>query len=529
MTEIEDVDVVVLGGGINGCGTFRDLALQGLRVLLLERGDICEGASAASSRLMHGGLKYLETGEFRLVRESLVERNMLLSTAPHYVQPLECVVPVRSTWGGLVGSAARFFGLKARLDDRGHLITALGLALYDFYGRTLRSMPAHRMMRQARLRRLMPDLAPGITGAGLYYEGHITHAERLGLELVLDAEAANPRARAETHVDLLGATAGILSWRRAEGRVRQVRPRVVVNAGGAWIDAINGRLGLDSRLMGGSRGSHLIVDSPELLEALDGRMVYFGTPDGRVNLLYPFAGRVLIGATDIAQGDPDTARCSEEEDAYLISAVAEVFPRIPVRREQIVQRICGVRPLPRAGGEIGSVTRDHSIATLALPETAVPVHCLIGGKWTTFRAFSELAADRVLQDLGAPRQVSTTGLAIGGGRDFPRDASARRALAEALARRGGVSADRADVVLSRYGTRAGAYLDGLAGRGETPLASLPDFAREEIVHIAETERVGGIEDLLRRRTLIALTGRDSPAVRAEIAAILTLRKTRQTA
>ena len=131
MSDIEAWDVVIIGGGINGCATFRDLALQGVRVLLLERGDFCSGASAASSRLMHGGLKYLETGEFRLVRESLIERNMLLATAPHYVQPLECVVPVKSVWGGIVGSAARFVGIRARIADRGYAITAAGLMLYD--------------------------------------------------------------------------------------------------------------------------------------------------------------------------------------------------------------------------------------------------------------------------------------------------------------------------------------------------------------------------------------------------------------
>ncbi|MFC3088667.1 glycerol-3-phosphate dehydrogenase/oxidase [Tabrizicola soli] len=525
----EDFDVIILGAGINGCGTFRDLALQGLRVLMLERGDFCQGASAASSRLMHGGLKYLETGEFRLVRESLTERNMLLATAPHYVQPLECIVPVRSTWGGIAGSVLRFFGVKARLNDRGFLITALGLRLYDLYGRALRSMPASRMLRRRALRRLMPGLAPGISGAGVYHEGQITHAERLGLELVLDAEAANPGARAETHVELLGVEGDVLRWRRPSGGVAEARARVIVNAGGAWIDAVNARLGIESRVMGGSRGSHLIVENPELLQALDGRMVYFGTPDGRVNLLYPFQGKVLVGSTDLAQDDPDQAQCSAEEEDYLRAAVAEVFPGIPVTPGQILHRFCGVRPLPRAGGDVGAVTRDHSIVTLALPGASVPVHCLVGGKWTTFRAFAELAAERVLADLGRERTVSTAGLAIGGGRDFPRDPVARRALAEALARRGGITPGRAGVLLARYGTRAGIYVEALAGQGETMLASAPDYAREEIRHIAATERVGGLEDILYRRTLLALTGRDRPEVRAELSALLEARALRESA
>lgn len=529
MPEIQEVDVIIVGGGINGCGTFRDLALQGLRVLLLERGDFCQGASAASSRLMHGGLKYLETGEFRLVRESLTERNMLLATAPHFVLPLECVVPVKSTWGGIVGSAARFLGIKARLKDRGFLITALGLSLYDLYGRALRAMPVHRMVRRNALRRMLPDIAADISGAGIYYEGQLTHAERLGLELVLDGETANPKARAYNHVELSGVAGDVLSWRDAHGQNHAARAKVIFNAGGAWIDRVNAALGIPSHLMGGSRGSHLIVDNPALLAALDGRMIYFGTPDGRVNLLYPFAGKVLVGATDLAQADPDTAHCTEDEVAYLCAAVAEVFPDLPIRPEQVVHRFCGVRPLPRADGDIGAVTRDHSVATLALPGTAVPVHCLIGGKWTTFRAFSELAADLALAHLGLRRRISTAGLAIGGGRGFPRDGATRHSFVQRLARLGGVTEPRAAELLSRYGTRAEAYVITLRGQGETMLSTLPDHAVQEIRHIAATERVGGLDDILHRRTLIALTGRDRPETRTEIAALLEAQPQRESA
>jgi glycerol-3-phosphate dehydrogenase len=520
MPEIAEYDVVILGAGINGCGTFRDLALQGLRVLLLERGDFCQGASAASSRLMHGGLKYLESGEFRLVKESLTERNMLLATAPHYVHPLECVVPVRSVWGGIVGSAARFLGIKARMKDRGLLITALGLRLYDIYGRALQAMPNHRMLSRNGLRRLLPDLSASLAGAGIYYEGQLSHAERLGLELVLDAEAANPAARALNHVELTGVSGDVLTWRDASGRMAQARARVVVNAGGAWIDAVNARLGIPSRLMGGSRGSHLIVDHPALLKALDGRMIYFGTPDGRVNLIYPFMGKVLVGATDIAQSDPDTALCSEEEQSYLCAAVAEVFPDLPIRAEHVVHRFCGVRPLPRADGPIGAVTRDHSIASLTLPGTSIPVHCLIGGKWTTFRAFAEVAADRVLADLGLARRITTRGLAIGGGRDFPREGQARRDYVSKLALMGGITPARAEALLSRYGTRALAYCATLRGRGEAMLTQAPDHSVEEIRHIAATEKVGGLDDILHRRTLIGLLGGDCPALRAELSAVL---------
>jgi len=520
MSEAEDFDVIILGAGINGCGTYRDLCAQGLRCLLIEREDFCAGASAASSRLMHGGLKYLETGEFRLVRESLTERNMLLATASHLVHPLECVVPVRSFFGGIIGSAARFFGIKARLSDRGFLITALGLTLYDIYGRALRQMPRHRMLGRSTLHRQMPGLSADISGAGLYYEAHITHAERLGLELVLDGEAMNKASRSVTHADLLGVQGDVIHY-RSDGTAACARAKVIINAGGAWIDRINTQLGIRSLLMGGSRGSHLVIDNPELVAVLAGRMIYFGTADGRVNLIYPFAGRVLVGSTDIPNADPDAATCSDAEADYLCTAVAEVLPGIPILPDQIVQRFCGVRPLPRSESTaIGAVTRDHSIVTLTLPATTIPVLCLIGGKWTTFRGFSEQAANQVLRHLGVARKVSTAGLPIGGGLGMPRTAQGRHALVADLAAHSHLEGARVALLLSRYGTRVRDYLASLKGDQETPLRSCPDYSVQEIRHICQTERAMTVDDILRRRTLITLTGQDSADVRDQVNSIL---------
>ena len=521
MGKVEDYDVIILGGGINGCGTYRDLCAQGVRCLLIEREDFCAGASAASSRLMHGGLKYLETGEFRLVRESLTERNMLLQTAAHLVHPLECVVPVRTVFGGIVGSVARFLGLKTRLKDRGFLITGLGLALYDLYGRSLRSTPTSRMLWGQRLRQTMPGLARTITGAGVYYEAHISHAERLGLELVMDAEALNPDSLAVNHATLLGIEPGGAVLYTASNGERQVRGKVIVNAGGAWIDRINLTLGLQTRLMGGSRGSHLVVDNPPLLAALAGRMVYFGTADGRVNLIYPFAGNVLLGSTDIPQPDPDAAICTDDEAAYLCAAVAEVFPDFPITPDQIRCRFAGIRPLPRSDGpDIGAVTRDHSITTLRLPDSDLPVLCLIGGKWTTFRGFSEQTSDLVLGHLGRTRRVTTAGMAIGGGKNMPRDPAAKAMLARDIASETGTALPRVLALLGRYGTKSRAYLHSLGKRPETPLPGCPEYSQEEIRHICRTERVKTVEDVLRRRTLISLTGRDGAEVRQAVQAIL---------
>ncbi len=511
---------MILGGGINGCGTFRDLCAQGVKCLLIERDDFCAGASQGSSRLMHGGLKYLETGEFRLVRESATERNMLLHTAPHYVTALPCIVPVRSYFCGIVGSVARFLRINAPLNDRGFVITALGLALYDFYGRKFRVLPRHKLLTARALRRDMPGLDPALKGAGLYYEARISHAERLGLELVLDGEALHPASQAVNHATLLGAGDGVIRY-HAKGRDQAARARVVVNAGGAWIDKINASLGITSQHMGGSRGAHIVVRNPALWAALKGRMVYFGTADGRVNLIYPLGQNVLIGSTDIVTPDPDTATCTPAEAAYLRAAVTEVFPALPVTDDQIVYRFSGVRPLPRSdGGKTGAVTRDHSITTDTLPGATTPVLCLIGGKWTTFRGFSETATDVVLAHLDQPRHRSTAGLPIGGGRDFPQTAADKAAFLRSLSLTGGITPDRADRLLTRYGTRAALFCASLNGEAETPLQTLPDYSYQEIAHLIRTERAETADDLLRRRTTIALDGYATPEVYAEIALII---------
>lgn len=515
MSEVEEIDVLIIGGGINGCGTFRDLCAQGVDCLLIERDDFCAGASAASSRLMHGGLKYLETGEFGLVRESLTERNRLLANAPHYVSALPTILPLRTRFSGILPSVKRFFGLPAKMTDRGSLITRAGLILYDVFGHRFRSMPVHRMLGRKALEKRVSGLDAGIFAAGLYYEGQLSNAERLGLELVLDGEGLNPGSRALNHARIIAVQGDSVTFTH-EGALCTVRPKVIVNAGGAWIDAVNHDLGLASKLMGGSKGSHLIMDNPELYRALNGHMIYFGTADGRVNLCYPFMGRVLVGATDVPIEDPDDARCDADELSYMLGAMRQVFPDLDLREEHVRYRFCGVRPLPRADGDIGLVTRDHSIAELRFGQ-ATPVLCLIGGKWTTFRAFSAEATARVLSYLGVTRQTDTADMAIGGGRDFPRSSAERTLWVDRVSMQTGLPPNRVDTLLTRYGTTAETIARACVG--ETMLASLPDYSGEELSTLCRTERVGTLADLMQRRTLIAMSGRMTPEAVAECARV----------
>ncbi len=514
--------VVIIGAGINGSGLFRDLCLQGVDCLLIDRGDICEGASAAPSRLIHGGIKYLETGEFRLVRESAIERNRLLRNAPHYVKPLETVLPVRSWCGGIVPSALRCLGFKAKLVDRGAIITEIGLRIYDAFSRKVKALPDHRFFGPRRLRADYPGFAKEIVAACLYYEGRVTHAERLGLELVMDALVANPGSALRTYTTAKAGpkAGGLILTDSITGEAAEVTVDVIVNAGGAWIDKVNAALGIASQHMGGSKGSHLIVDHPQLVAALKERMIYFGTADGRVNLIYPFFGNALIGSTDIPVKDPDNVSCTPEETDYLLNVTREIFPEIRITADQILLSYCGVRPLPRSDGkDIGYVSRAHAIARDILPGTMVPVLSLIGGKWTTFRSFAAQSADVVLVQLGKVRRCSTENLPIGGGSAYPKDQVAEENFVTIFAAKFGLSSQRARILFDRYGTRATLVAASLAYGSDQPLATLPGYSAGEVVFICRNDEVRRLSDILLRRTAIAMEGGLTSPLVEEVARI----------
>jgi len=513
--------VLIIGAGINGCGVFRDLCLQGVECLLVDRGDICEGASAAPSRLIHGGIKYLETGEFRLVRESCIERNRLLRNAPHYVKPLETLVPVRSLFGGLLSSTQRFLGLKVKLNDRGLLITEIGLRLYDFFSHAIQTLPNHRLFHRAKLLQEVPLFDPSIIAAGVYYEGRVTHGERLGLELVLDGLHAKPSSQVALYSTVSRSETGQFKVTdQLTGTIRAIEADYVINAGGAWIDDVNRSLGFATHYMGGSKGSHLIVDHAELFNVLKGRMVYFGTTDGRVNLAYPFFGHVLIGSTDIKIIHPDDAYCSDEEIDYLLGAIKEIVPTIHIERRQILLTYCGVRPLPRSdGANIGEVSRDHYMAHDTIPNTDIPLVSLIGGKWTTFRAFADEASRYILAHFGIKRTHQTENESIGGGRHYPITEAEQVDWIGTKADLYLCTRPRMAELLYRYGTRAENIAASERDIGYQPLITATQYSRAEIAFLCRNEWVNRLVDILLRRTEMAMAGHVSLPLIHEVAEI----------
>ncbi|MFJ6026823.1 glycerol-3-phosphate dehydrogenase/oxidase [Pseudarthrobacter sp. NPDC092424] len=520
--------VLVVGGGINGVGTFRDLALQGVDVALVERGDYCQGASGASSHMIHGGIRYLENGEFRLVRESVVERNRLLRIAPHYVKPLQTTIPIFSTFSGVLAAPLRFLTHKqqGRPKERGAFLIKLGLSMYDSFSRDGGAVPRHQFRGRKRALAELPELRHDVKYTATYFDASVHNPERLTLDVLQDGEKAGAApsgrpgtsARASNYVSLVSMSG---TPNPGTGRGGTVRLRdelsgeefdftadVIVNTTGAWVDLTNGAMGAASSFMGGTKGSHIVLDHPGLLTACRGREIFFEHTDGRIVLIYPMGDRVLVGTTDVDADMSQDAVCTDAEIDYFFDLIGHVFPDIAVTRDQIVYTFSGVRPLPRHDAtQPGFVSRDYRIERRA-PEaggSGAVVLSLVGGKWTTFRALAEHLADDVLTELGMTRKVSTAQLPIGGGAGFPSDdAGIQRWIKAHMGT--GRDADRTALLLTRYGTRAEAVMEYLDAGPDRLLHSTRELSVRELEFMASHEQVGHLVDVLIRRTSLAFRG-----------------------
>ncbi|WP_053388187.1 glycerol-3-phosphate dehydrogenase/oxidase [Leucobacter japonicus] len=509
VTRLQDrphADVLIIGGGINGIATFRELALQGVDVALVERGDFVSGASSASSHMVHGGVRYLENGEFRLVQEAVTERNRLLRTAPHYVRPLKTTIPIFSTFSGILSAPFRLLVTHGRgkPNERGAALIKIGLTLYDTFSRDGGQVPRHQFHGKRRSLSALPQLNDGIKYTATYYDASMHDPERLALDVLHDgAVAGGDRARSANYLPAVGFENGAVQLRdETTGDEFDFTAKVILNTSGPWTDLTNAALGERTQFMGGTKGSHIVLDHPELLAATGGREIFFEHSDGRIVLIYPLKDRVLVGTTDI-NADPSTPMSATADEVdYFFDLISHVFPKITVDRSQIVYTFSGIRPLPRHDDTApGFVSRDYRI--VASERAGVPLLSLVGGKWTTFRALAAHLANDTLALLGVERTVGTETLAIGGGKNFPRSQSARtRWVAEHA---DGTDRARTEQLLERYGTRADEIL-AAAPEDSTDLPHLPGYTAAELAHLAATEDVVHLDDLLLRRTSIAFVG-----------------------
>ena len=519
-----NVSVLIVGGGINGIGTFRDLALNGVDVLLVEKGDFCSGASSASSHMAHGGIRYLENGEFRLVREAVQERNRLLQNAPHIVKPLPTTIPIFKRFSGLLNAPLKFFGMLDGPSERGSLIIKLGLMIYDAYTGREGAVPKHQFLSRKKSLAKWKQLNPNIINTATYYDGAILQPERLAVELILDAESENSDVCALNYVSMIGGSEDTIILRdELTDETYDVRPRLVINAAGPWIDFTNRKLGLSTRFIGGTKGSHVVVKHDELRKAIGDNEFFFENEDGRIVLIYPYFDCVLIGTSDIPVEHPDEAHCTDEEIDYFLSFAQRIFPSLSLTRENIVFQFSGVRPLPHSSAKtVSQISRDHSIEVLSGDWTNLrfPIYSLVGGKWTTFRAFSEQVTDKALAYLGLSRQKDTRSLQIGGGRGYPRNPGEMRRHTESLSAWTGVSRERLKTLFERYGTRAESIATYMNGGTDFIIKTLPDFTLREVIFLVQHEKICHLDDFVLRRTMLGMLGRLNREMIDELARIL---------
>jgi glycerol-3-phosphate dehydrogenase len=413
--------VLILGAGINGAALARELALNGVGVVLVDRQDLAAGATSYSSRLIHGGLRYLEYGDFALVREALGERTRLLRLAPQFVRPLRLFIPVRNRFGGLMSAAKRFLGLKdrphpGRVLHRGLWTVRFGLWLYDRYARDP-TLPKHESHRASDTDIVQVDRS-AYRWVCSFSDAQVVFPERFTLALLEDgrqiAAAGSTEFRVLTYheAELAGDTVTIRRLREqaqfGSEVAEQLKPSVIVNATGAWVDHTLQALGVPSKqLMGGTKGSHFVTSNSRLQQRLRGRAIYTEAGDGRPIFILPFdlpfMNGTLVGTTDEPfQSDPASAVATPQELEYLVAAVNEVFPDIQLTAGEIDLTYAGVRPLPFSDASTpGAISRRHWMEPN--PNCAVPLYSIIGGKLTTCRSLAEEAAGEILKRIGVPR------------------------------------------------------------------------------------------------------------------------------
>jgi glycerol-3-phosphate dehydrogenase len=481
-------DLLILGGGITGAGVALDATLRGLRVALIDKGDFASGTSSASSKLVHGGLRYLEHGDFRLVYEALHERGRLLRNAPHLVRPLRFVLPFYRQ--------SRMPSWKGRA----------GLLLYDLLAGT-ENIGRSRSLALGELRDEFPTLqSEGLLSAATYYDAQMDDA-RVCIEVL--KSAANEGAVLANYVEAVAfESGGVHVVDRVGGADFTIRALQVLNATGPWIDQV-------CRLAGDTSGPHLKPTKGVHLVApgrgLTSAFLLLHPADGRVFFVIPWLGKTLIGTTDtLDAGCPDVVPITSEDIAYLLEGHNYYFSP-PLSESAILGRFAGLRPLLRSNSDDpASMTRDFRLFASQSGLLSVA-----GGKYTTYRHISEVATDEIAKRLGNRRPCRT--------RDYRLDGAPEQSWPEfqshaipALRTHYGFGADTARHLLHRYGRRAFDVAEYAVSDPELaqPIASCEPDINAELAYQRDHEMAIYPEDSLLRRTRLGLFGKAKSATDA---------------
>jgi len=519
--------ILILGAGINGAALARELCLNGQFVTLVDTADMAYGATAYSSRLIHGGLRYLEYGEFDLVRESLAERTRLLRLAPQFVKPLRLFIPIENRFGGLWASASRFVfkgnraaRAGAQHKPRGLWLVRAGLRMYDVYARDP-DLPRHATHRWGRGESLPVDAK--YRWLCSYYDAQVRFPERFVVAMLADAQTA--AAASGAHLEVFNYHRAALDGRQAKVfangvdlPVRTFEPSAVINATGAWVDLTLSALHLPSkRLMGGTKGSHLVTWNEQLREALAGDGLYAEAADGRPVFVLPFGDATLIGTTDLRyEGNPADAVAAHDEIDYLVATVNELLPQARLTASDVHVHYSGVRPLPYVDkGSTASITRRHGLVENS--DAPLPFYSVIGGKLTTCRSLAEEVTAQVLARLKQTVIANSEDRLLPGAEDYPHSAADLKHRCQAIADRLGYTLSQVRNAWELLGARTEGVLASIPGTEVLRGVDLPvALAR----HAVRAEWARTLDDLVERRLMLLYHHRLGEETLRQLAQIL---------
>ena len=521
----EHPSVLILGAGVHGAAIALELVLNGVSVRVVDAFDIAYGATSKSSRLIHGGLRYLEYGDFRLVRESLDARRLNLELAPQFVHPLRFFIPTSQRWSGLLRSAIGFFGLSrtnwgrqwaAAKSERGFWPLMIGLFMYG----GLSSIPPSMPVGTPGTPRVNPKRFRWLLS---YTDAQMLFPERLVLALLAEVRQVAAERGVEFHL----STYTSVEFRDGRWLPRDaitgsesepISPQVVVNATGAWGDATLAQIRIETpQMFGGTKGTHFVTWNAELRDALQGEAVYAEADDGRLVFVLPFGEAVLVGTTDETfAAPPETAVATEEELDYLLHLVDEVMD-CRLTRDDITLHYSGVRPLPKSNAEENAaVSRDHSIVEHHAGDC--PIFTLVGGKLTTWREFAKEVGDRVIQRIGATRTDDCISRPVFGAQDpnakiddvdkkgFPKSDEERDSCWKNWSWEFDAAPELIAALWPLYGLRTSTILSACRNDWGSPIHGT-EFTTSVIRWVIEHEWVRTLPDLIERRLMLVFARR----------------------
>ena len=489
-SEISRVDLAIIGGGINGAGIAVQAAQAGLSVTLLEKGDFASGTSSKSTKLIHGGIRYLEQGRLGLVFEALHERKRLLKIAPHLVHPIPFLLPCYKE------------------DERPPWMVKVGLWLYDLLAGP-HNIARHKWFSPVQALQLAPSLNPeNLVGCGLYYDAQVNDA-RLVLENILGAEEKGAHCFnycRVTGLEPMPHQVRVFYKSELSGEEGSIAASCLVNASGPWANQTAKLVSSDSvPIVRPTRGTHLVV--PQVLS--DHAVLVMSPKDRRVTFVIPWRGYSLVGTTDLDDdGNPDEVRPREEEVTYLLKEASRVFPKVAWNPGKVLSGFAGLRPLAWAGeGHASSVSREDKILVQG------NVLTIVGGKLTTYHSMARKSVERILKRLG--KNPSGNKLdRLPGTPDKPWDLFLKDETSKWIAGYG-LLQDQVAHLAGLYGQKAGEVL-GQAQKNPRLLERLCPSRPEILAQVAYAvlkEKALHLEDVLLRRLEIGY----SPQGRGEAA------------